>query len=148
LLDFDGPVCSMFAGYPAPQITDELRSLAVEHVGRPLPELADASGPHELLAGAGAVSPDLPKVIEEALQLAEIRAAESAMPTPGAQEFRAACRDTGRPVAVVSNNCLPAVVAYLERGHGATRRGTRPGSDEAEPVPGRTRRPRHRCAAG
>jgi phosphoglycolate phosphatase len=61
------------------------------------------------------VSPDLPKVIEEALQLAEIRAAESATPTPGAAEFLAACRDTGRPVAVVSNNCLPAVVAYLER---------------------------------
>ena len=49
------------------------------------------------------------------LQHAEIRAAESAAPTPGAAEFLAACQDTGRPVAVVSNNCLAAVRAYLER---------------------------------
>jgi hypothetical protein len=30
LLDFDGPVCSVFADYPAPQITDELRALALD----------------------------------------------------------------------------------------------------------------------
>jgi phosphoglycolate phosphatase-like HAD superfamily hydrolase len=102
---------STVSGAPSPGPTNRDHRRA----GRPLPELAEASGPHELLTSAGAVSPDLPKVIEEALQLAEIRAAESATPTPGAAEFLAACRDTGRPVAVVSNNCLPAVVAYLER---------------------------------
>ena len=51
----------MFAGYPAPQITDELRALAAEHVGRTLPELAEASGPHELLAIASACHPICPR---------------------------------------------------------------------------------------
>jgi phosphoglycolate phosphatase len=115
LLDFDGPVCSMFAGYPAAQITAELRALAVERVGRHIPALADATGPHELLAAAGAVSVHLAQAIEDALQVAEIKAAESATPTPGAAEFLAACQNIGRPVAVVSNNCLPAVEAYLQR---------------------------------
>ena len=100
---------------PRAQITDELRGLAAEQVDRPVPELADASGPHELLAAAAAVSADLARTIEHALQVAEIKAAESAAPTPGADEFLAACRDTKRPVAIVSNNCLPAVRAYLER---------------------------------
>jgi hypothetical protein len=33
-LDFDGPVCSVFAGHPASQITDELRGPALDQVGK------------------------------------------------------------------------------------------------------------------
>lgn len=49
---------------------------------------------------------------ERYLTEAELRAAESAEPTPGAGEFLAACRDTGREVAVVSNNSAPAIARY------------------------------------
>lgn len=115
LLDFDGPVCSVFAGYPAPQITDELRALAVEQIGQLPPALINASGPHELLAAAGLVSSKLAQQIEDALQVAEIKAVESAVPTPGAAEFLTACRETSRPVAIVSNNGDASVRAYLDR---------------------------------
>ncbi len=33
LLDFDGPVCSVFAGHPAAQIADDLRALAYDQLG-------------------------------------------------------------------------------------------------------------------
>ena len=115
LLDFDGPVCSVFAGYPAPQITDELRALAVDQLGQLTAELTAASGPHELLAASGGVSDKLARQIEDALQVAEIKAAESAAPTPGAAEFLAACRESKRTVAIVSNNCEASVRVYLDR---------------------------------
>lgn len=115
LLDFDGPVCPVFAGYPAPQITDQLRTLAVHHLGKLTAELAAASGPHDLLAATGRVSERLSRQIEDALQVAEIRAAASAAPTPGAAEFLAACHETNRPVAIVSNNCEASVRVYLDR---------------------------------
>jgi beta-phosphoglucomutase-like phosphatase (HAD superfamily) len=50
-----------------------------------------------------------------ALGAAELRAADTAQPTPGAAEFLAACRDTGQPVAIVSNNSVAAVRRYLKR---------------------------------
>jgi phosphoglycolate phosphatase len=49
------------------------------------------------------VSTDLARQIEEALQIAEIKAVESAAPTPGVDEFLAACREAGRQLAIVSN---------------------------------------------
>lgn len=115
LLDFDGPVCSVFAGYPAPQITDELRALAIDQLGWLTPELTKASGPHELLAAAGATSDKLARQIEDALRVAELKASESATPTLGVDKFLAACRETNRPVAIVSNNCAASVRAYLNR---------------------------------
>jgi len=33
-----------------------------------------------------------------------MKAVESATPTPGAEEFLAACKDAGRQFAIVSNN--------------------------------------------
>ncbi|MEV0286472.1 HAD family phosphatase [Kribbella sp. NPDC050820] len=115
LLDFDGPVCSVFAGYPAAQITDELRAVALEQLSDLPPELARLSSPHEFLAASAKVSPDLARRIESALQLAEIKAVETATPTPGADEFLGAFHETDRPLAIVSNNTAGSVTAYLAR---------------------------------
>jgi hypothetical protein len=41
LLDFDGPICSVFAGLPAPVIADRLRRT----LSRPLPAAVDATRP-------------------------------------------------------------------------------------------------------
>jgi phosphoglycolate phosphatase len=97
LLDFDGPVCSVFAGYPAQQITEELRALAIDQVGELPTALDEMTSPHEFLTIAAEVSPKLARQVEAALQTAEIKAVESATPTPGVDEFLAACREAGRP---------------------------------------------------
>jgi phosphoglycolate phosphatase len=44
-----------------------------------------------------------------------VKAADTAEATPGARAFLAACRSTGRTVAVVSNNSAAAVRRFLER---------------------------------
>jgi HAD superfamily hydrolase (TIGR01509 family) len=115
LLDFDGPVCSVFAGYPAPQITGELRALVVDLVGE-LPAGLDAvSSPHEFLSASAEISPELARQVEEALHVAEIKAVESATPTPGVDEFLTACREARRQLAIVSNNTGASVRTYLDR---------------------------------
>ena len=114
LFDFDGPVCSVFDGYPAQQITDELRELARDLRGDLSLALHEASSPHDLLLAA-AGDRDLAGLLEDALQKAEMRAVQTAQPTPGAAESLAACHDSGRLVAVVSNNYAGAVMDYLSR---------------------------------
>ena len=37
LLDFDGPICNLFAGLPAPTVAAQLREL-LDLNGKPLPE--------------------------------------------------------------------------------------------------------------
>jgi phosphoglycolate phosphatase len=115
LLDFDGPVCSVFAGYPAPQIAEELRALIRDAVGDLPDEIVDATGPHEVLAASASLGDDVWRRVEEALQVAEIKAVESATPTPGVDDFLQACRSADRPIAIVSNNCRASVRTYLER---------------------------------
>jgi phosphoglycolate phosphatase len=47
----------------------------------------------------------------------QVAAVASAVPTSGAAETIQACHDTGRPVAIVSNNSDDAVHAYLTTHH-------------------------------
>nr|WP_238355447.1 HAD-IA family hydrolase [Kribbella sandramycini] len=114
LFDFDGPICSVFDGYPAPQITRELLELTHQIRGELAPALEQATSPHELLLAA-AVDPELAQQLEVALQKAELTAVETAKPTPGATDSIAACIATGRRVAIVSNNYAEAVAEYLAR---------------------------------
>jgi HAD superfamily hydrolase (TIGR01509 family) len=114
LFDFDGPICSVFDGYPAPQITQELRELARQTRGELAPALEQAPSPHELLLAAAGDS-ELAQQLEAALQKSELTAIETARPTPGAAESIAACNSTGRLVAIVSNNFAGAVAKYLVR---------------------------------
>lgn len=118
LLDFDGPVCSVFAGYPASKIAAEL----VESLRELAPQLADAlkdeQDPMEVLRGAAA---SLPRAqvdsIDEQLSLAERSAVESAEPTPGMADLIATAVAGGLTVAIVSNNSAGAIAKYLKH-HG------------------------------
>ena len=113
LLDFDGPICSIFAGYPAPQIAEELRGIVRRH-GMPVsPELAATDDPLAVLRQLDHTP--LTRVIATALQQAETKAADSAAPTPGGHEVIQAATASGRRVAIVSNNSEDAVRSYLER---------------------------------
>jgi phosphoglycolate phosphatase len=115
LLDFDGPVCSIFAGIPAPTIAEQLRKL---YPGDQIPDQVKNTGdPIEVFTQAAEISPDLAARVEAEMTALEVTAVATAKPTPYVHEVLAACRESGRTVAVVSNNSAQAVNAYLDR-HG------------------------------
>ncbi|MFF3868015.1 HAD family hydrolase [Micromonospora sp. NPDC001898] len=114
LLDFDGPICSVFAGYPAPQVAAELVDVLRRHGVHVPPDLASEPDPLEVLRRTGAAGDqDVTRAVEDALCAAERRAVETAEPTPYGREVIVAARQAGLPVAVVSNNSAGAVSAYL-----------------------------------
>lgn len=114
LFDFDGPICNVFQGLPAPEVAKELSAL----LARLAPELADAAHSmddpmmvHQLAREGGQ---DALAAVEAALTDAEVRAAGVAgAPTSGAVEAMTAARAAGRRVAAVSNNSADCVRAYL-----------------------------------
>ncbi|MBC9002142.1 HAD family hydrolase [Micromonospora aurantiaca (nom. illeg.)] len=114
LLDFDGPVCSIFAGYPAPQVAAELVDLLRRRGVEVPPDLASEPDPLEVLRRASAAgNHGVTRAVEDALCEAERRAVETAAPTPYGREVIVAARQAGMPVAAVSNNSAGAVTAYL-----------------------------------
>lgn len=111
LLDFDGPVCDIFAGISAQTIAGELIDLIEIH-GIPVPE-RNNRGPHSVLAFAGQISSDLAHEVEQYLEQRELDAAMSATPTPGTTELLNHWSSTGRSIAIVSNNAPAAIERYF-----------------------------------
>lgn len=114
LLDFDGPVCSVFAGYPASQIAAEL----VANLRAISPHLAEVlageQDPMEVLRTAAGVLPrEQVEGIDDQLGRAELKAVESAEPTAGMAELIATARNAGLSVAIVSNNSAAPIAKYL-----------------------------------
>ncbi len=117
LLDFDGPICSIYAGLPATTVADQLRKLLTGQ-SVPVPEdIARSPDPMEVFAYAGTISPELAARVEAEMTDLEVAAVATAKPTPYVHDVLAACRESGRAVAVVSNNAERAVQLYLTR-HG------------------------------
>jgi phosphoglycolate phosphatase len=113
LLDFDGPICSIFAGLPASMVAGQLRDLMAAR-GVSIPShLYDEQDPLNVFRFAATKGFDTLKHVESALREAEVLASQSAQPTPYAREFMRACQHTGRALAVVSNNSEAAVQSYL-----------------------------------
>jgi phosphoglycolate phosphatase len=113
LLDFDGPICSVFAGIPAPTVASHLTKILFSAGVAPPAEIIETDDPFDVLRYATAHAPELAADIEAVFRAEELTAIASAAPTPGATETIHACHDTGRPVAIVSNNSEPAIRAYL-----------------------------------
>jgi len=115
LLDFDGPVCSIFAGYPAPVIAEQLRDLVRRRVLSP-PDIQGTTDPLAVLRLVdGLGNQPLTRLVARALQVAETTAVETAVPTPGAHEVIRAAASSGRRVGIVSNNSEDAINSYLTR---------------------------------
>jgi HAD superfamily hydrolase (TIGR01509 family) len=113
LLDFDGPICSVFAGLPAPRVAELLASN-----GTPLPDsVAGEDDPIEVLRFTSLLDLDVASRVEAALRDAEQAATATATPTPDAREVILACQQTGRRVAIISNNSQAAVETYLRAQH-------------------------------
>ncbi|WP_018687063.1 HAD family hydrolase [Actinokineospora enzanensis] len=112
LLDFDGPVCSVFAGFPAPVVADQLRHVLTDG-GHSLPdEVTAASDPFDVLAYAATLGPDEVRYVEAAFTAHEAEAIASAVPTPGAHDLIGAWRGNGLPLSIVSNNSRTCIEAY------------------------------------
>jgi beta-phosphoglucomutase-like phosphatase (HAD superfamily) len=115
LLDFDGPVCSVFAGIPAPTVADQLRQVLAEGGYTDLPDDVRVSeDPFDLLFYAAKLGHNEARYVEAAFRAHEVEAVQSAQPTPSSAEVMRAWRATGRPMAVVSNNSEAAVETYLD----------------------------------
>ena len=77
LLDFDGPLCSVFAGYPAPEIAAELVEL-LQRQGVPLPpRLTSETDPLEVLRWTGTTGS--PEPVLRAVSELGIRSARAAL---------------------------------------------------------------------
>ncbi|MBC6461466.1 HAD family hydrolase [Actinomadura sp. HBU206391] len=114
LLDFDGPVCHLFAGYSASIIAEELRAYLVGE-GSALDERAKStSDPLALLQWTSRHRPELLGPFEQLEDAAEYAAAETAKPTEHAADVIDLAIEAGRRVAIVSNNSRAAIERYLE----------------------------------
>ena len=114
LLDFDGPICSIFGGLPAPTVAAQLRKLFTD----PLPdEIVNTPDPIEVFYYAVTVSDEMAARVEAEMADLEVAAVPTADPTPCVHQVIASARESGRIIGVVSNNGPRAVNAYLDR-HG------------------------------
>ncbi|EWM14465.1 HAD family hydrolase [Kutzneria sp. 744] len=120
LLDFDGPVCSVFAGIPAHIVADQLRNVLSEGSHHDLPyEVATSADPFDVLKYAAALGTNEVRYVEATFRAYEVEAIATAKPTTGAHRLIRAWSLSRRPISIVSNNSAMAVISYLEL-HGLT----------------------------
>jgi phosphoglycolate phosphatase len=117
LLDFDGPVCSIFAGIGAGNVATQLRD-SLSTAGFALPDAArHTDDPLEVFRLAATVSDDAAMTAQQLLTAFETRAVPTAQPTKGSADLIVTANRTGRTVTIVSNNSGAAIAAYLADHH-------------------------------
>ncbi|WP_432752713.1 HAD family hydrolase [Streptomyces sp. JL2001] len=115
LLDFDGPVCDVFAGLPAPEVAKQLTALLSVQDASAGTRAAATDDPIEVLRIAHEANAEVGQQVEEALTAAEVEAvAVAGPPTRGSVAALQAARSSGRAVVVVSNNSADCVERFLE----------------------------------
>lgn len=120
LIDFDGPLCSVFSEQPAPAVAHELSGTLAALQGKQVLDSEATDDPMEVLRQAVPYGPAVVAQIDEALAVAELSAIQAgAEPTPGSERFLHAIADSGRQAAIVTNNAERAAQAYLTH-HGLT----------------------------
>lgn len=110
-LDFDGPVCQVFAGLSPSVVASDLRAYLTDQGVEP-PARSD-SHPIGLLAWVGEHHPRLSRAVDDQLRAAEVCAIDSALPTPHAVDVMTSANRCGMVVAIVSNNAGEAIERYL-----------------------------------
>ncbi|HEV2344497.1 MAG TPA: HAD-IA family hydrolase [Actinocrinis sp.] len=116
LLDFDGPVCSIFAQHPAPKVADSLRTVVRDAGGEIAPELVSEPDPLEVLRWTARLGrPDIVRLVETRLCAEEYAASKTARPTLYGREVIVGAYEAGKPIAIVSNNSSGAITSYVSR---------------------------------
>ncbi|MFG2226142.1 HAD family hydrolase [Streptomyces sp. NPDC048644] len=114
LFDFDGPICDVFAGRPAPGVARDLSEVVTRHDATLGSKVRGVDDPMEILRLAAQGGESVIRAIEESLTKAEVSAVKVAgPPVPGAVAALEAAHSSGRKVAVVSNNSTACVRAFL-----------------------------------
>jgi beta-phosphoglucomutase-like phosphatase (HAD superfamily) len=114
LLDFDGPVCGVFATLADFTVADELRRVIDAHGFEISGKIRAVKDPLEVLRFTATIgTPSLVERVENELCRAEFTAVDGAKPTPYAREVIVAAYEAGRPIAIVSNNSQAAIERYL-----------------------------------
>jgi HAD superfamily hydrolase (TIGR01509 family) len=115
LLDFDGPICSVFAGYPSVRaVIATLRALeAAEFDIRP--EWLKLEDPHQLLIEVATQIPEAVGIAEDALTRSEVHAVDAAQITAGVTELIDQVTGRGQQWAVVSNNSAESIARLCIR---------------------------------
>jgi HAD superfamily hydrolase (TIGR01509 family) len=113
LLDFDGPVADLFPAGSGTRIAADTRT-PIRRAGVAIPAPVASVIDHlAVLEFAAAHAPAALEAAEYAAVAGEVQSARTAPLTPGASEFLKACGETGRAVAIVSNNAAAAIGTFL-----------------------------------
>jgi phosphoglycolate phosphatase len=116
LLDFDGPVCSIFAAIPAYYVASQLRDVLHDNGHSKLSsEVYDTDDPFDVLNYAAMLGDRECLRVETALTEYEVEAARKTQPNHGALELIETWHATGRDLAIVSNNSRAAIEIFLRR---------------------------------
>ncbi|MEV0677173.1 HAD-IA family hydrolase [Actinosynnema sp. NPDC050436] len=114
LLDFDGPICTLFFGIQAHHVADQLRTILSDSQCGPLPaELDKTEDPFEIYRFAAKLDADQFHYIANAMRAHEIEAATSALPNLGAHRALSIWAESVGRVAIVTNNSAESVKVYL-----------------------------------
>lgn len=109
LLDFDGPICSVFGGVAAEWVAAELgRQLGLSH-----DHAAVTRDPFDILRFAASDGTTSAADAERELTRLEVQAVATAPQTQGAADVLETLAAAGHTIAVVSNNSEAAVGSYL-----------------------------------
>jgi HAD superfamily hydrolase (TIGR01509 family) len=134
LLDFDGPICSVFAGMSNDTVAKKLRRrLAADGIAIPA-EVRSISDPLEVFRAVAAHGRDVGQRAQRELTLLEVQAVKTASPTDGAAELITTACQSGRSLTIVSNNSGQAVAAYLGNHHLARYVSAVIGRDDPDPA--------------
>jgi phosphoglycolate phosphatase len=118
LIDFDGPVCDLYAGLTGATVAAHLRKIITGHgITKIPPDIASSHDPIAVFDYAASISPEIGALIEIEMTDRETAATATARPVPFVHDVIISARNTGRAVAIVSNNSDAAVCAYLAQ-HG------------------------------
>lgn len=113
LVDFDGPICKLFAVNRPERVAGLMHRYMADRAERfGDPRLAGSEDPHGMLAALapGALAAGLEALLAEEEEIA----AHSARPTEGAETFLRLASDSGRRLAITTNNSAGAVETYLK----------------------------------
>jgi len=115
VLDFDGPVCDLWATHSVALAADRLRKLLTDQDIQLPDMIATTADPLAVLSCAAAINRDLAAIAEADLADLELSAVPTAQPAGYANDVITSARASGRTVTVISSCSAPAVNTYLAR---------------------------------